>query len=140
MLVGISNEVSFYAVDSVSRWSEDSGRDCGDGVSTGCSVDVNGYGVGVVDPAADVDWWSLELEGGKTYAIDVKGAGDQSGNDNAGTLPDPFVSLFSHLGGSPLLVDFSDNVDGGQNNNSRVVYSVGLDEGGTYYVVRSKSR
>ena len=69
MLVGSWNEVRFYAIDSpavyitVPRWSEDSGKDCGVGVSTGCSVDVNGYGVGVVDPAADFDWWSLELGG-----------------------------------------------------------------------------
>ena len=144
MLITGGLRIHFYAIDSpvvykLPRWSEDSGKDCGDGVSTGCSVDVNGYGVGIVDPADDSDWWSLELEGGKTYAIDVKGAGDQSGNDNAGTLPDPSVSLFSHLGGSPLLVDFSDNVDDGQNNNSRVVHSVGLDFGGTYYVSVAKA-
>ena len=142
MLIGSWDQVSFYAVDSVytlPRWSEDSGKDCGGGVSTGCSVDVNGYGVGVVDPAADFDWWSLEFEGGKTYAIDVKGAGDQSGNDNAGTLPDPSVILYSHFGENPVLVDFSDNVDDGQNNNSRVVYSVGLDAGGTYYVSVAKA-
>ena len=140
MLVGSWNEVRFYAVDSVyklPRWSEDSGKDCGDGVSTGCSVDVNGYGVGVVDPAADFDWWSLELEGGKTYAIDVKGAGDQSGNDNAGTLPDPFVILYRHTVQNPIFEDFSDNVSE-QNGNSRVVYSVGLDAGGTYYVSVAK--
>ena len=142
MLIGSWNEVHFYAIDSpvykLPRWSEDLGKDCGDGVSTGCSVDVNGYGVGIVDPAADSDWWSLELEGGKTYAIDVKGAGDQSGNDNAGTLPDPFVILYNHPDQNPLLEDFSDNVDDGQNNNSRVVYSVGLDAGGTYYVSVAK--
>ena len=143
MLIGSRNEVRFYAVDSVyklPRWSEDSGKDCEGVVSTGCSVDVNGYGVGIVDPADDYDWWSLELEGGKTYAIDVKGAGDQSGNDNAGTLLDPFVILYSRFGENPVLVDFSDNVDDGQNNNSRVVYLVGLDEGGTYYVSVAKAQ
>ena len=142
MLIGSWNEVHFYAIDSpvykLPRWSEDSGKDCGVDMSTGCSVDVNGYGVGIVDPAAEFDWWSLELEGGKTYAIDVKGAGDQSDNDNAGTLPDPFVILYSHFGENPLLEDFSDNVDDGQNKNSRVVYSVGLDAGGTYYVSVAK--
>ena len=79
------------------------------------------------------------MEGGKTYAIDVKGAGDQSGNDTAGTLPDPSVILYSRFGENPLLVDFSDNVDDGQNNNSRVVYLVGLDAGGTYYVSVAKA-
>ena len=142
MLLGRENEVHFYAVDSVyklPRWSEDSGKDCGGDVSTGCSVDVNGYAVGVIDPAADVDWWSLELEGGKTYAIDVKGAGDQSGNDNAGTLPNPAVVLRSSVGGNLVVVVGNDDVDGGQNNNSRVVYLVGLDEGGTYYVSVAKA-
>ena len=142
MLVGSWNEVRFYAVDSVytlPRWSEDSGKDCGAGVSTGCSVDVNGYGVGVIDPATEFDWWSLELEGGKTYAIDVKGAGDQSGNDNAGTLPNPAVVLRSSVGGNSVVVVFNDNVDDGQNNNSRVVHSVGLGFGGTYYVSVAKS-
>ena len=142
MLLGRENEVHFYAVDSVyklPRWSEDSGKDCGGDVSTGCSVDVNGYAVGVIDPAADVDWWSLELEGGKTYAIDVKGAGDQSGNDNAGTLPNPAVVLRSSVGGNSVVVVANDNVDYGQNNNSRVVYSVALGFGGTYYVHVAKS-
>ena len=143
MLITGGLRIHFYAIDSpvykLPRWSEDSGKDCGGGVSTGCSVDVNGYGVGVIDPAADVDWWSLEFEGGKTYAIDVKGAGDQSGNDNAGTLPDPVVSLYSHFGESPLLANINDNVNDGQNNNSRIVYSVGLDAGGTYYVSVAKA-
>ena len=144
MLITGGLRIRFYAIDSpvvykLPRWSEDSGKDCGAGVSTGCSVDVNGYGVGVIDPATEFDWWSLELEDGKTYTIDVKGAGDQSGNDNAGTLPDPLVILYIRLGENPLVANINDNVNDGQNNNSRVVHPVGLDAGGTYYVSVAKA-
>ena len=54
--------------------------------------DENGFGSLHVD--TDVDSWSVIFEHGATYIITVKGAGDQSGdNDNGGTLADPKLEI-----------------------------------------------
>ena len=58
-----------------------------------CIVDIGTYGFGSLHTASDVDAWSVILESEATYIITVRGAGDQSGNDNGGTLPDPKLEI-----------------------------------------------
>ena len=68
------------------------GPNCG----IGSSIDgrASGYSEqGEIQGAGDGDLWSVILERGRTYVIEVKGAGDQGG-DNGGTLADPNVEVF----------------------------------------------
>ena len=68
--------------------------DCDDGASfsTRCGIHHAELGSGRIASATDLDAWSVILDPGKTYRIDVRGAGDPGG-DNPGTLADPSVAL-----------------------------------------------
>ena len=69
-------------------------RECRPGGHPNCSVNNGKTGFGSLHTATDVDAWSVIFDYGATYIITVKGAGDQSGNnDNSGTLPDPKLEI-----------------------------------------------
>ena len=72
----------------------DEREDCQDGASfvTRCAMDHADLSSGSIASATDLDAWSVILDPGKTYEIDVRGAGDPGG-DNPGTLADPSVVL-----------------------------------------------
>ena len=69
-------------------------NDCQDGAAfvTRCAMDHADLSSGSIASATDLDAWSVILDPGKTYQIDVRGAGDPGG-DNPGTLADPRVVL-----------------------------------------------
>jgi hypothetical protein len=59
-----------------------------------CTLYEDENGFGSLHEDTDVDSWSVIFEHGATYIITVKGAGDQSGdNDNGGTLADPKLEI-----------------------------------------------
>ena len=70
----------------------DEREDCQGGAAfvTRCAMDHAELSSGSIASATDLDAWSVILDPGKTYQIDVRGAGDPGG-DNPGTLADPRV-------------------------------------------------
>ena len=101
------------------------GPNCGigsyiDGRATGYSEQ------GEIASARDGDLWSVILDRGRTYVIEVKGAGDPGG-DNGGTLADPDVEIYElswneRTGWSGTLRASNDNASG-TNKNARVLYT-----------------
>ena len=116
----------------------DEATDCADGNSTGCSLTVGASAIGVIRSGSDADRWSVNLSGGTTYIIDVRGAGDESGGgDNAGTLWDPRSILYDSSNAQVSQNDdvFNDHDDVDDDNvNSRITYAVPASEGGTFYI------
>lgn len=97
-----------------------------------CTLQVGRAKTGVIDGLLDADHWSVSLEGGRTYVVHVKGAGDRSGGgDNGGTLGDPFLALRRP---GALTVAANDDIDE-SNLNSRLTYIVPTDAGGVYTVL-----
>jgi len=92
----------------------------------------NDDGTACVDPKLDSDFWSVELEGGRTYVIEVQG--EQSGN---GTLLDPRAALLRH----GIKVAKNDNCcpdtdrNGPSTRDSRMTYTVPRGAGGTHYLM-----
>ena len=95
--------------------------------STTGAVAVGGTATGSIDADGDADWFSVTLETGKSYRLDVMG---ESATEDGGTLSDPFLKLYDASGNafSPPVKDDNTGVD----NNARKVYWPGLT--GTYYI------
>ena len=87
-LVTIADETATGTIDA----DIDERDDCQDGASfdTRCAMDHAELRSGSIASATDLDAWAVILDPGKTYQIDVRGAGDPGG-DNPGTLADPSV-------------------------------------------------
>ena len=100
--------------------------DFGVGTGTTGTVAVGGSATGeIIDYADDRDWFAVELEAGKTYRIDLKGAwtGD-------GTLYDPYLRGIHDMDG--VLISGTRGDNGGVGRQSRVTFTATAD--GTYYV------
>ena len=101
------------------------GPNCG----IGSSIDgrASGYSEqGEIQSAGDGDLWSVILQRGRTYVIEVKGAGDPRG-DNGGTLADPNVEIYElswdeRRGWSGAQRASNDDASG-TNKNARVLYT-----------------
>ena len=106
--------------------------DCPTGDPEDCMLQIGRDTTGLIDGFLDVDAWSVRLEGGKTYVVHVKGAGDRSGgDDNGGTLGDPLLALRN-----PAESTVAANDDAAADNrNSRLRYIVPTDAGGVYTVL-----
>ena len=80
----------------------------------------------------DIDAWEVVFQPNTTAVVEVKGAGDLSGdNDNGGSLPDPWVVLTNSEG---VRLAFNDNV-ASDNRNAGLSLDVGPDDGGTYLLL-----
>ena len=101
------------------------GPNCG--IGTSIDQRAGGYSDGgAIQSASDGDLWSVILQRGQSYLIEVKGAGD-SGGDNGGTLPDPRVEIYEldwseQTGWSEALRTSNDNASG-TNKNAHLVYN-----------------
>ena len=101
---------------------------CDHSNSTKCSLDIGENKTGWMNTdwytAPDIDWFSVDLQAGTNYQIDVKG---KVSGDNGGTLNDPAVRLRNSSGGEVARDDNS-----GTGNNAQLSYTP-IDTG-TYYV------
>ena len=82
--------------------------------STTGRVEVGASVTGRSHPAGDYDWFSVDLEAGKTYQIDLEGV-----PTGRGTIEDPFLRLLDGTGNEQLAMDD----DGGTDVNSKIVYT-----------------
>ena len=101
-----------------------------DPATTG-TVAVGGSVVGSIDPPGDRDWFSVVLEAGKTYRLDLKGSWT-----NDGTLYDPYLRGIHNADGERIANTTDDG--SGEWRNSRVYFTP--DESATYYVAAAGDR
>ena len=111
--------------------SEPTGEDLPSNAATTGVVAVGGSASGEINPAADIDWFKVELEAGKTYRVDMKGS-----TTGDGTLGDPYLRGIHDVNGA-LIAGTTDD-DGGRGDNSRVEFMA--TTGGTYYVAAGAKR
>ena len=104
--------------------SEPSGEDFSTDPSTSGRVAVGGTATGRIGGNGDRDWFAVELVGGRTYVIDLRGSptGD-------GTLSDPYLRGIYDFDGNRI--SNTTNDDGGQ-GNSRLTFTA--TESGTHYI------
>jgi len=99
--------------------------DYGITTSTAGTVVIGEIAKGEIESAEDRDWFAIELQGGRTYRIDLEGR-----PTSAGTLPDPlFYGIYDTAG---ELILGTANDDGGESLNSRLEFTVA--ETGTYFL------
>ena len=93
---------------------------------TTATVRPDGVGsTGIIDPCSDIDWVAVELEGARSYRVDLEGA-----DTDHGDLKDPIiVGIYD---ASSTLVPGTEDNDSGEGLNALVVFR-SLDPG-TYYV------
>src|SRR5262249_29251642 len=93
-------------------------------MATDGSVAVDGSSNGNVQFAGDSDWFTVFLEAGATYQLDLRG-NDSSAGAPAGTLVDPLIEIRDFDGN---LIDSDDNTGAGLNARitSFVAQSSGL--------------
>ena len=93
-------------------------------------VDVEGSVTGEIESPGDLDWFAVDLTGGTTYQIDLKGLGTRDG-----TLWDTYLVGVYNSSGSRIYDMAGDRItddDGGEGVNSRVTFTPTAT--GTHYV------
>ena len=96
-----------------------------DTTTTG-AVTVGGQTTGEIHGRDDTDWFAVELEGGRSYRIDLEGA-----DTSAGTLTDPYLGGIRDADG--VLIEGTKDNDSGTGRNSQAHFTA--PETGTYYIV-----
>jgi len=119
---GFGNSLGSYTVAVQDLGSTD---DHPDTVGTSGTVAVDGTVTGTIEDPNDRDWFQIDLQAGREYVIDLKGAPSSDG-----TLSDPFLRGIHSADGS-LLVE-STNDDGGTGLNSQLTFTP--DSDGVYYI------
>ena len=94
-------------------------------ISTSGEVTVGGTASGNIEAAGDRDWFAVDLVGGRTYTINLRGRPTADG-----TLSDPYLRGIHDADGN-LMVG-TENDDGGDGYNSRVTFTATAS--GTYYL------
>jgi hypothetical protein len=90
--------------------------------STTGTVAVGGQRTGNIETNGDTDWFRVNLVAGRTYILRVDGA-----DGNAGTISDPFMTLYN--GSSVFLTE---NDDGGQGFGSTIYFTATTT--GSHYI------
>ena len=121
--------------DGVGPWSDtlevttDTIDDCDEDTTTVCSVTAGSSATGSIDRADDGDWFSVALQAGTVYQIDVRGD-----SDSGGTLSDPAAAVFDS-DGAALSPPVSDD-DSGTGENARIALFVPTASG-THFIAVS---
>ncbi len=127
---------SFYSLRLGEALVVDEVADCPASQSSHCALEVGQLRTGLMEDPMDRDWWAVSLEPGKTYRVQLRGAGDQSGGgDNGGTVENTHLTLHDPSG---TVLASNDNV-AADNRNSRIVYAVPAGAGGRYYLEASQA-
>ncbi len=94
------------------------------------TVAVGGSATGDIERKGDIDWFAVELVAGRTYVIDLEGAGA-----GTGTLGDTMLwGLFDAAGGRVA----KRSRDGGEGNDARMTFTA--TESGTFYIAARGQR
>ena len=110
----------------VTELAADAAADTG----TTATVAVGSPVTGDIETLGDRDWFSVTLEAGKTYRIDLEGTPTEKG-----TLVQPYFRGVYDADG--ILIEGTEDDNGGWINNSRVYFTT--PESGTYYLSASSA-
>ena len=102
------------------------------GTRKGGTVQVGASATGEIETSWDRDWFSVTLEAGRTYRIDLEGIWTK-----AGTLREPYLHGVHDAHGA-LLDGTTDNRYSGAGYNTRVYFTAASDD--TYYVAAGARR
>ena len=105
--------------------TRDAADDYRSDISTTGVVAVGGSVTGEIERPGDRDWFALTLQAGRTYRIDLKGAGTGAGN-----LEDPYLRGIYDTDGN--LIGGTTDDDAGRGFSSQVYFKA--DANDTYYV------
>jgi len=94
-------------------------------VSTAGAVGVNSWKTSNIEIAGDEDWFSVFLETGHSYQIDLRGQ-----DSGSGTLSDPYLDIFTKSG--ELITS---NDDGGNDRDSQLIITPSAN--GNYFISAS---
>ena len=111
-------------------WVDAFTDDCGSANdSTACTLPLDSSKVGRINltgSTPDTDWFSVDLQSGDHYFVDVKGS---EVSDSGGTLGDPEVKIFDSSGSA---VSGAEDDNGGEGSNARLVFVPPSTD--TYYI------
>lgn len=93
-------------------------------VTTSLSVTVGGQAIGTIEEEGDVDFFSVVLQAGVTYQIDLEGT-----DTGVGSLRDPFLTGVFNASGVQVAAA---NDDSGVGINSRILFTPNVT--GTYFI------
>jgi hypothetical protein len=88
------------------------------------AVPVNGSHTGTLEVTGDRDWFSIQVNAGTTYDVNLQGL-----HAGAGTLEDPYLRIHNSSG---TLVAENDDIDLGINRDSHLTFQATTT--GTYYI------
>src|SRR6266436_5524834 len=80
------------------------------------TVVVNGSSTGTLEVAGDRDWFSIQLNAGTTYVVNLQGQ-----TAGGGTLEDPYLRFYDSTG---ALLARNDDIILGVNLDSQLIYLV----------------
>ncbi len=89
------------------------------------ALTVGSSSTGEIEAAGDEDWFAVNLTGGRSYTIDLEGAGT-----GAGSLRDPYLRGIFDASGAVISGTLDD--DGGQGLNSQLEFVA--DSSGLYFI------
>ena len=103
---------------------------------TATDIAVGGSATGDIEQSGERDWFEIDLVGGKSYQIDIKGANFWETDTTDGTLRDPYLWGIYKPNGTRI-PGTEKNDGGGVDNpgfpyNTRFVFEP--EENGTYYI------
>ena len=97
---------------------------------TATDIAVGGSATGDIEQSGERDWFEIDLEGGKSYQIDIKGANFAETDTTYGTLRDPYLWGIYKPNGTRI--PGTEKNDGGVGYNTRFVFEP--EANGTYYI------
>ena len=119
-----------YGRGTYTVWVLDATDDFGATTTDSGMVAVGGTVTGEIEITGDRDWFSVALEEGKTYRVDLKGS-----DSDAGTLGNPRLHGIHDAVGD--WIDGTADDDGGVGRDSRILFTADADA--TYYVSAGSS-
>ena len=97
---------------------------------TATDIAVGGSATGDIEQSGERDWFVIDLERGKSYQIDIKGANFAETDTTDGTLRDPYLWGIYKPNGTRI--PGTEKNDGGVGYNTRFFFEP--DVNGTYYI------
>ena len=97
---------------------------------TATDIAVGGSATGDIEQSGERDWFVIDLERGKSYQIDIKGANFAETDTTEGTLRDPYLWGIYKPNGTRI--PGTEKNDGGVGYNTRFFFEP--DVNGTYYI------
>ena len=105
-------------------------------------IAVGGSATGDIEQSRETDWFEIDLVGGTSYQIDIKGANFAQTDTSYGTLWDPYLQGIYKPNGTKI--PGTEKNDGGGDDNPGYLYNTRFvfepEVNGTYYIATAGAR